>query len=103
MLVQFLGIVVAFLWAFPFTYLRQTFHEFADHARQLCPWSRAYYRLQKSRGMKHHAALRKLALRWIRILFRVWKDRTAYDPAAYMATIRRKNPASRDIKCKIPS
>jgi transposase len=73
-------------------YLRQTFHEFADHARKWCPWSRAYYRLQKSRGMKHHAALRKLAMRWIRILFRVWKNRTAYDPAAYMATIKRKNP-----------
>ena len=42
--------------------------------------------------MKHHAALRKLAMRWIRILFRVWKNRTAYDPAAYMATIKRKNP-----------
>ena len=50
-------------------FLRQTFHEFADHARKWCPWSRAYYRLQRSNGMKHHAALRKLASRWIRILF----------------------------------
>lgn len=74
-------------------YLRQTFHEFADHARKWCPWSRAYYRLQKSQGMKHHAALRKLAMRWIRILFQVWKNRTAYDPAAYLTTIKRKNPA----------
>ncbi len=74
-------------------YLRQTFHEFADHARKWCPWSRAYYLLQRDRGMKHHAALRKLAFRWIRILFRVWKNRTAYDPAAYLATITCKNPA----------
>lgn len=74
-------------------YLRQTFHEFADHARKWCPWSGAYYRLQKSRGMKHHAALRKLATRWIRILFRVWKNRTAYDPAAYLTKITHKNPA----------
>ena len=74
-------------------YLRQTFHEFADHARKWCPWSHAYYKYQRSRGMKHHAALRKLASRWIRILFRVWKDRTAYDPASYLATIQRKNPA----------
>lgn len=74
-------------------YLRQTFHEFADHARKWCPWSRAYYACQRSRGMKHHAALRKLATRWIRILFRVWKARTPYDPAAYLATIQRKNPA----------
>jgi transposase len=74
-------------------YLRQTFHEFADHARKWCPWSRAYYDYQRSRGMKHHAALRKLATRWIRILFRVWKSRTAYDPEKYLTTIKRKNPA----------
>ena len=74
-------------------YLRQTFHEFADQARRWCPWSRAYYNYQRSRGMKHHAALRKLATRWIRILFRVWQNRTAYDPAAYRRTIEQKNPA----------
>lgn len=74
-------------------YLRQTFHEFADQARKWCPWSRAYYDYQRSRGMKHHAALRKLASRWIRILFRVWKSRKAYDPAAYLATMKKKNPA----------
>lgn len=74
-------------------YLRQTFHEFADHARRWCAWSRAYYRLQRSRGMKHHAALRKLASRWIRILFQVWKKKIQYDPAAYLANIQKKNPA----------
>jgi len=73
-------------------FLRQTFHEFADQTRKWCPWSRAYYRLQRSRGMKHHAALRKLAYRWIRILFRVWKTRVAYDGEAYLANIQRKNP-----------
>jgi len=73
-------------------YLRQTFHEFADHARKWCPWSKAYYHLQRSRGMKHHAALRKLASRWIRILFVVWKTRTPYDPTRYMSTITTKNP-----------
>ena len=71
-------------------YLRQTFHEFADQARKWCPWSRAYYRLQKSRGMKHHAALRKLAGKWIRILFRVWKTRTPYDPERYLNSLLNK-------------
>ena len=73
-------------------YLRQTFHEFATHARQWCPWSRAYYKLQRSRGMKHHAAIRKLAYRWIRILFAVWKLRKPYDPDKYLASLTRKNP-----------
>lgn len=73
-------------------FLRQTFHEFADHARKWCPWSKAYYQLQRSRGMKHNAAIRKLAVRWIRILFVIWKTKTPYNPAQYLAVIRTKNP-----------
>ncbi|MEO2019431.1 MAG: IS110 family transposase, partial [Fuerstiella sp.] len=73
-------------------YLRQTFHEFADHARKWCPWSKAYYLLQRSRGMKHHAAIRKPASRWIPILFVVWKTRTPYDPQKYLITIHARNP-----------
>lgn len=42
-------------------YLRQTFHEFADSSRKWCPWSQARYRQLKADGMKHHAALRKIA------------------------------------------
>ena len=73
-------------------YLRQTFHEFADFARIWCPWSKAYYQLQRAGGMKHNAAVRKLALRWIRILFRIWKDTTPYDPDKYLKVITNKNP-----------
>lgn len=73
-------------------YLRQTFHEFAEQARKWCPWSKAYYQLQRSRGMKHQAAVRKLASRWIRILFVVWKTATPYDPEKYLITIQIKNP-----------
>ena len=72
-------------------YLRQTFHEFADAARKWCPWSKAYYRLLRARSMAHHAALRKLASRWIRILYQVWKTRTPYDPQRYLHSLRTKN------------
>ncbi|MEM9413764.1 MAG: IS110 family transposase, partial [Planctomycetota bacterium] len=72
-------------------YLRQTFHEFADFARVWCPWSKAYYQMQRNGGMKHNAAVRKLALRWIRILFRVWKDNQPYDQEKYLAVIAKKN------------
>jgi transposase len=60
-------------------FLRQTFHEFADSARLYCPWTKARYHMLRDRGMKHHAALRKLARSWIRILFRVWQTRTPFD------------------------
>lgn len=72
-------------------FMLQTFHEFANSARRWCPWSRAYYQLQRDRGLKHHAALRKLAYRWIRILYRVWKTRTPYDEQRYLEALRKKN------------
>lgn len=72
-------------------FLKQTFHEFADHARKWCPWSKAYYAWLKSKGVRHQAAVRKLASRWIRILYRMWKTRTAYDEARYLQRLRQTN------------
>jgi len=73
-------------------YLRQTFHEFADSARRYCPWSKARYRLLRDRGMKHHAAVRKIARSWIRILFRVWKTRVPFDCDRYIANLKQRCP-----------
>lgn len=65
-------------------FLKQTFHEFAEQAARWCPWSKAYYQHLRSKSMRYHAAIRKLASRWIRILFRVWKTRIPYDPQRYL-------------------
>jgi len=73
-------------------YLRQTFHEFADSARMYCPWSKARYRMLRDRGMKHHAALRKIARSWIRILFRVWQTRIPFDCDRYIAKLQQRCP-----------
>ena len=73
-------------------YLRQTFHEFADSARMYCPWSKARYRMLRDRGMKHNAALRKLARTWIRILFRVWQTRIPFNCDRYIAQLQQRCP-----------
>jgi transposase len=73
-------------------FLRQTFHEFADRARQYCPWSKARYSMLRDRGMKHHAALRKIARSWIRILFCVWKTRIPFDCDRYIAQLKQRCP-----------
>ena len=64
-------------------FLRQTFQEFAQHSLAKSAWAKAYYNMQRQRGKKHHAAVRALAFKWIRILFRCWKERTPYDELAY--------------------
>jgi hypothetical protein len=41
-------------------------------------WARAYYERQLERGKKHYTAIRALAYKWIRILYRCWKDGLPY-------------------------
>jgi transposase len=71
-------------------FLRQTFHEYADHSRKKCAWARAYYRMLRAGGDRHHAALRALAFKWERIIFRCWKNKTPYDDQRYLNQLRLK-------------
>lgn len=76
-------------WACP-KFLLQTFHEFAKQTIAWCDWSKAYYEQQRERGKGHHAAVRSLAFKWIRIVFRCWKDRVAYDENLYLRGLERR-------------
>jgi hypothetical protein len=80
---------VHFRWACP-KFLRQSFHEWAGHSIAQSTWARAYYEQQRDRGSDHHAAVRALAFKWIRILFRCWKDRVAYDESKYLAALAKR-------------
>lgn len=69
-------------------FLRQTFHEYADHARKWSAWSRAFYQMKRQQGQKHQAAIRCLAYKWIRIIFRLWKDGATYCEATYIERLK---------------
>jgi transposase len=71
------------------TFLRQTFVEWAGETIPRSFWAKAFYEQQRSKGLSHQAALRALAFKWIRILFRCWQDRIPYDEAAYLLALQR--------------
>jgi transposase len=71
-------------------FLRQSFHEFAAQSILFSQWARAFYDQRRARGASYHAAIRTLAYKWIRILFRCWKTRTPYDEQIYLASLRRR-------------
>jgi transposase len=76
-------------------FMRQTFQEFADHSRRWCQWAKAHYELLRKRGKSHNAAVRALAYKWIRILFRCWKDRQPYQDEVYTrALLKHGSPLS---------
>jgi transposase len=79
-------------------FLRQTFQEFAGRSILQSDWARACYDGLRKRGKSHHAAVRALAYKWIRILFRCWKTRTPYDEAVYCNSLKaRRSPLAAQL------
>ncbi len=72
------------------TFLRQTFVEWAAETIPRSYWAKAYYQQQRAKGKRHQAALRALAFKWIRILFRCWKDRRPYDESTYLNALKQR-------------
>jgi len=71
-------------------FLRQTFHEFARLSVAQCQWARNYVDYYTGQGKKYQTVIRALAFKWIRILFRCWKDRTPYDDQKHMKRLKQR-------------
>jgi transposase len=77
-------------WACP-KFLRQTFVEWAAQTIPRSFWAKTFYEQQKSRGASHNAAVRALAYKWIRILWRCWADGVAYNESRYLEALRKRH------------
>jgi transposase len=71
-------------------FLRQSFHEYARESIRHSFWARAYYAQQRAKGKGHHAAVRALAFKWIRIIYKCWQSRTEYNEVSYLESLRKK-------------
>jgi transposase len=80
-------------WSCP-KFIRQTFHEWAACSIRTCDWAREHYDAQRNKGKGHHAAVRSVAFKWIRIFFRCWHDRVPYCEATYLAARQARAPQS---------
>lgn len=68
---------------------RQSFHEYAKESVLWSRWAAAYYLQQRSKGSAHQSAVRALAYKWQRIIWRCWQDRRPYDEQTYEAALRK--------------
>lgn len=68
---------------------RRVLHLFANCSRRRCPWAQAFYEAQRVAGKTHAAALRNLAIKWIRIIYRIWQEGGRYDPNLYLDALAR--------------
>lgn len=71
-------------------FLRQSFVEWTRETTRHSFWARAFYQQQRERGKPHQMAIRSLAFKWIRILYRCWQDRTPYNEAKYLMALKDK-------------
>ena len=68
---------------------RQSFHEYAKESVLHSRWAAAYYLQQRTKGSPHQTAVRALAFKWQRIIWRCWQDRTVYREELYEAALRK--------------
>lgn len=61
-------------------YLRFAIHWFSDLSRNKCSWAAIYYKQKRDAGKSHACALRCLGQRWLKIIWRMWQSRSAYNP-----------------------
>ena len=58
---------------------RAILYRFAFSSIQHANWARRYYDEQRSRGKTHSVAVRALSNKWVRVIYRIWKDETMYN------------------------
>jgi transposase len=79
-------------WLAP-RFLRQTFVEWAGQTVIYSAWAKTYYEGMQAKGKSRQVILRALAFKWIRVLWKCWKDATPYDEARYLKQLaHRKSP-----------
>ena len=64
--------------------LREATMWWAFNSIKMSPWAAAAFRdARDQKGQRYHRALRGLAARWTRILWRCWTNHETYDPARH--------------------
>lgn len=65
-------------------FARRTLQLFADKSRHQCAWAQAFYEKQRNSGHNHHAALRALAHKWLKIILAMRRTGTRYNEQTFI-------------------
>lgn len=84
--------LVSMRWACS-TFQRQSLVEYALSSLRFSQWARAFYASHMpedpNADKPTYTVLRKLAFKWLRIIYRCWQTRTPYDESRYLESLRR--------------
>ncbi len=65
--------------------LRNDLHQFARPPTLSEPWAASYYQHKRAEGKTHSMAIRALANVWVRIIYRMWQNKTCYQAETFEA------------------
>jgi len=74
-------------WQCP-KFVRQTCAEWASHSIYSSYWAKIFYLNKRESCSSHQAAVRALAFKWIRIVFRCWQDHEPYNKVRYLRALK---------------
>lgn len=57
---------------------RAILYKFAFSSIQFSDWARCYYDTQRTKGKTHSVAVRALSNKWVKIIYKIWKDEILY-------------------------
>ena len=60
-------------------HLRHAIHLFSEQSLSRCVWAQRYYQHHRQKDQSHASALRRLGHRWLKIIYKLWTDRTPYN------------------------
>ena len=60
-------------------HLRHAIHLFAEQSLSRCVWAELYYRHHRQKNCSHANAIRRLGHRWLKIIHKMWIERTPYN------------------------
>ncbi len=84
-------------------FFRQSFIEYAGESIKHSFWAKAYYSSQRAKGKSHQAAVRALAFKWIRIIYRCWQTNTPYNEVTYLESLRKKGSSLLNFAANNPA
>lgn len=68
---------------------RNVVYQFAFTSLNRSSWARNFYECQRAKGNTHTEALRALGNKWLKIIFRLWKDGITYNEDTHLANLMR--------------
>lgn len=71
-------------------FVRQSFIEWSEKSVAHSYWAGQYYAQQRAKDKSHQQAVRALAYKWARIVYRCWQTKIPYDESKYLKVLREK-------------